>query len=533
VLTIYFVEPGGSLDEMKRIYREQDEKRYPGRVLQHLDERLHQVRVVLARTTTFRTLLSSAEDNARIVVDSLEAMGMCNAEFARAYEKRLLAGVSIRLLKGNLLLSPYEPFTTAFLEAILSTHAQKARGGKGPSLVETNGPEFVEALRGERLGGMVLRDIATKHGVSVASVHHYTKGINAKARSSAEAAEETPGLTSAPRLTADSLPPKERLDKLVELFVASQRKANTARSYQKHLETFRAYCRKALGEELGGVEKLTIESAVRFKEHRLEIGKKPTTVASELRALRAFLEFCVDEGAIPKNPLARLKIPKIERHILTEPLTRSETAKVIAAAEDMLREAAPLNAGARWKAHRDLLAIYLLSGVGMRHSGLLSLRKCDYASSSRGKTLAVASKANADRYTVSISRYVAEAVEAYIDRYLGGDPPEAYLFHPTPLAKDRPMSLAASSLRIAVVFDRAGITPRVPGAKLRRAHSLRVSWARFAYETGVDIRTIQMKLNHKNIEQTYAYLKIDEKEVETTWLPQLRVTYSRESGVSH
>jgi site-specific recombinase XerD len=169
----------------------------------------------------------------------------------------------------------------------------------------------------------------------------------------------------------------------------------------------------------------------------------------------------------------------------------------------------------------------------MRHAGLLSLRKCDYVASGRGKTLSVASKANADRYIVSVSRYVAEAVEAYIDRYLAEDPPESYLFHPTPLTKDRPITLAASSLRIAAVFDRAGITPRVPGAKLRRAHSLRVSWARFAYETGVDIRTIQMKMNHKNIEQTYAYLKIDEKEVETEWLPRLRVTYSRDRGVSH
>jgi hypothetical protein len=40
-------------------------------------------------------------------------------------------------------------------------------------------------------------------------------------------------------------------------------------------------------------------------------------------------------------------------------------------------------------------------------------------------------------------------------------------------------------------------------------------------------------MNHKNIEQTYAYLKIDEKEVETEWLPRLRVTYSRDRGVSH
>jgi integrase/recombinase XerD len=531
VLTIYFVELGGSLDEMKRIYREQDERRHPGRILQHLDERLHQVRVVLARTTTFRTLLSSAEDNSRIVVDSLEAMGICNAEFARAYEKRRLDGVSIRLLKENVLLSPHEQSTTGFLQAILSTAAQKSRGGRGPSLVETNGAEFIETLRRERMDGKPLREIAAKHGVSVSCVHAYTKDLRAKARAEAVAALQAP--SSPPGEIKALTSPKERLDGLVELFIASQRKVNTAKLYRKHLATFKAYCRHVLGEGLDEVEKITLDRAVRFKEHRLAVGKQTTTVAGEVKVLRSFLEFCVGEGAIAKNPLARIKVPRVERQILTDPLTKDETAKVIAAAEDMLREAASLNAGARWKAHRDLLAIYLLSGVGMRHAGLLSLRKCDYVASGRGKTLSVASKANADRYIVSVSRYVAEAVEAYIDRYLAEDPPESYLFHPTPLTKDRPITLAASSLRIAAVFDRAGITPRVPGAKLRRAHSLRVSWARFAYETGVDIRTIQMKMNHKNIEQTYAYLKIDEKEVETEWLPRLRVTYSRDRGVSH
>lgn len=530
MIIIYYVPLGGSLDEMKSLYRAQEEKRHPGKFLQHVDDRMNKVRTVLEKNTTFRDLIRNAEDGARIIVDSLDAMKMCNKAFVDLYEERKAGNLSVRLLKENFLLDPKEQATDAFLHAIRSTHAQKSRLRKLPSIPEVHGQKAVEDMRQARREGIPLREIAAKFGIAISCAHRYTKGVRVSPvmKAAPDKAKEVFDLAKLGRVATT---PGERLEQLVELFLSGQRKLTTAKLYRTHLETYRAFAADILGSPADSLAKFTLEAAVAFKQHRTDLGKQPATVASELKAIRAFLKFCVDEEEIPKNPLQRLKIPKIERKVQTDPLTREETSRVIAAAKQMLEEAAPLNLNERWKAHRDLLAVYLLAGVGMRHSGLLSLRKCDFSVTRRGSSLAIQSKANADRYTVGISKVVAEALDDYIERYLVGDPPESYIFHSSLDVKDKPIDLSTSSRRLTAVFDRAGITPVASGGRHRRAHSLRVSWAKFAYDGGSDIRKIQHKMNHSDVEQTYAYLKLDDTEVDTYWLTPLNISFTSDGGV--
>jgi site-specific recombinase XerD len=529
---IYYVSLGASVDEMKRVYREQDEKKYSARALQHLDEKLTPVRVVFEKNTSLRTLMLTAEDRSRIVVNGFDAINIDLAKFVALFEKRQKDGITVRLLKENFLLAPDDQPTNSILAGILSTHAKKlnSRVRSLPSIAEVHGEGFVEAMRQERRNGALLREIADKFQLSVTGAYRYTKGIRPECVKKAAPDKAKPAPSGVSKLLASvASTPEERLEQLIELFLAGQRKPSTAKVYRIHLACYRAFCREVLSSPADSLAMFTLERVVAFKQHRLELGKQPATVAAELMALRAFLKFCFEEDEIAKNPLQRLKVPKIERKVLTDALTRTDTDKVIAAAEEMLKEAlTPLT---RWKAHRDLLAIYLLSGVGMRHSGLLSLRKQDVIDAPRGVSLSIASKSNAGRYTIRVSKFVADAVETYIDRYLYNDPPEAYLFHPSPDAKDRPMSLSASNLRITAVFDRAGVTPRAAGRRYRRAHSLRVSWARLAYEGGTDIRKIQHKMNHKSVDQTYAYLKIDDEEVDTYWLKPIRLPTNRDADL--
>jgi integrase/recombinase XerC len=524
VLTIYYVPLGGSVDEMKHVYREQEERRHPGKMLPHLDERMNKVRVVLEKNTPFRSLMLTAEDRSVVVIEGLDSLKVDNDVFVELYEKRRKDGVYVRLLVENILLDPKEQATNSFFGAIMSTHRKRTlRVRRVPSLAEAHGKKFVGDMQRERREGATLEALAKKYNVSQSAAHRYTRGCR---RRQAPRSDECEPVASLARLGARAETPEGRLEQLIELFLSGQRKPSTAKLYRTHLATYRSFAASVLESPVDCLDKFTLESAVAFKQYRTELGKQPATIASELKAVKAFMQFCFVEEEIPKNPLLRLKTPKVERKIQTEALTREETAKVINTAQEILKSTPPLNVSQRWKAHRDLLAVYLLAGVGMRHSGLLSLRKCDLVETRRGKSLAIDSKANANRYTVGVSKPVSDMVEAYIDRYFVDAPPEAYLFCASLDDKSAPMTIAGSCRRISILFDKAGITPLAAGGSQRRAHSLRVSWAKFAYEIGTDIRKIQHKMNHGDVEQTYAYLKIDDGEVAIDWLPTVRLQTS-------
>jgi site-specific recombinase XerD len=525
VLTIYYVSLGGSLEEMKRIYRAQEERRHPGKMLPHLDERMNKVRVVLEKNTSFRSLMLTAEDRSVVVIDGLNHPRLDIDLFVDLYEKRRKDGLYVRLLDENLLLDPKEQMTSSFLTGVMNAHQKKLRPRRLPSIAEAHGKSFISDMQRERREGATLEALAKKYGVSVSAAHRYTRGHQRPLARKVEGDKSEPAPSLA-RLGNLAETPEERLEQLLEIFLSGQRKPATAKLYRKHLGTYRSFAASVLESPVDRLDKFTLESVVAFKQYRSELGKQPATIASELSAVKAFLGFCAGEEEIPKNPLQRLKVPKVERKVQTEALTRDETAKVIATAQEILKSTPPLNIPQRWKAHRDLLAVYLLAGVGMRHSGLLSLRKCDLLETRRGKSLAIESKANADRYTVGVSKPVADMVEAYIERYFHDAPPEAYLFSASLEVKDKPLGISTSCRRISSLFDKAGITPITAGGSQRRAHSLRVSWAKFAYEDGADIRSIQLKMNHSAVDQTYAYLKIDDAEVDTRWLPTVRLQTS-------
>jgi site-specific recombinase XerD len=535
VLTVYFVARGASLDDMKKVYREQEEERHPGKVIPYLDERYSPVDVVYQKHTAFKTLLSTAGKRCRIVVQGLRAMEIDYADFVKIFEKRRAdrEELYVRLLDENFLLDPRERDTTAFLKALMQGQAQamKGRARLPASLAEIKGDEVVEDIKAERRRGTVLRDIAAKFGISVASAYNYTKGIPPPPRNMSKAPKEVKAreellqkLSWNPPKPGSKQTPEEKLREMIARFVHAQRKSTTGALYQVHLQTYMAFFEKLTGEACNSLDKFAVEPVIRFKIAREEDGKRPATIAAELRTIKAFVRFCVDEGVMQKSPIARIKLPQVEKSLQTEPLTQDEVTRILKAAHDMLAEAPAFNPAARWKAYRDFVAVYLLAGVGMRHSGLLTLRKCDYARSGAGPTLAIQSKTNAGRYSVTISNAVADVIEPYIDTYFHDDPPDTYLFHPSPQVKNRHMSLSASNLRINAIFDRAGILQAKNG-RTRRAHSFRVSWAKLAYEHGADIKTIQNKMNHKSIQQTYAYLKIDDKIIETDWLPKMKMPY--------
>ena len=89
---------------------------------------------------------------------------------------------------------------------------------------------------------------------------------------------------------------------------------------------------------------------------------RPATAANRYRALRAFFNWCTDEGEIRRSPMERMKPP----HVPEEPpqvLTEEQLRKLLKTCE-----------GRDFYARRDLAILRLLVDTGMRRGELAGLR---------------------------------------------------------------------------------------------------------------------------------------------------------------
>ena len=80
------------------------------------------------------------------------------------------------------------------------------------------------------------------------------------------------------------------------------------------------------------LNKITIGQIERYKDIRLETGKKPATVSIELRVLKTMFNRAIDWGLISTNPVKGVKLPKHE-NISVRFLTKNEVEKLVSTIE--------------------------------------------------------------------------------------------------------------------------------------------------------------------------------------------------------
>jgi integrase/recombinase XerD len=213
----------------------------------------------------------------------------------------------------------------------------------------------------------------------------------------------------------------------------------------------------------------------------------PASVARRTASIRAFYAYLVREDARSDDPAARLRTPK-QRQDLPRVLSVEEVERLLAA----IVPAGPLG-------QRDLAALELLYGCGLRASELVGLREGDV--DVEGGLLRCTGKGDKER-VVPMGVPAASALGRYLrdgrrELARGRRRPELFLN-----ARGGPLTRQGLAYILRKILRRADMLGQAS------AHTLRHSFATHLLAGGADLRSVQEMLGHANVATTQLYTHV-------------------------
>lgn len=277
----------------------------------------------------------------------------------------------------------------------------------------------------------------------------------------------------------DGPPPRERL---AAKWLVAQDSPATITAYRTDIRVFFAWCDRY------GVD------ALRARRHEVDLyrrwldagpGGKQLARATRARRLSSLSSFYrhamqVEEDAVPANPAAAVRRPKVPAASETPHLEVDELRRFFAAADS-------IDLG-----HAALTRVLYYSAV--RVSELCHATTADLRTVHGVLTLGVIRKGDKPE-RVSIGAHAAAALRAH----LGGRTGPLFLF------RGQPINRHQVAYVVAKVASKAGLADR----KLT-PHGLRHSAATHALEAGEDVARVQQMLGHARVETTMRYAHLSQ-----------------------
>lgn len=246
----------------------------------------------------------------------------------------------------------------------------------------------------------------------------------------------------------------------------------TRRSYAADLRHFSAFLDTIEVDALAA-HRVHLDAYARTCEAE---GMAPSTLARRLSAVSGFYAYALDEGMVSRNPVERVKRPKVSDDSATEGLDRHEIVAFLSAAEA--------------SSARDHALALLLTLNGLRVSEALAADAADLGDARGHRTLRVTRK-GAKGATVPLAPRTAAAVDALLDGRTTGP-----IFR---TATGKAVDRQAAWKVVRRLAKAAGITKRI------HPHSLRHSFVTAALDAGVPLHLVQDAAGHADPRTTRRY----------------------------
>lgn len=267
---------------------------------------------------------------------------------------------------------------------------------------------------------------------------------------------------------------------------------NTVKNYKLDLMTYEKYLIKH-EIELLKVDRDIIEQYRRYLLNDIELkgckkGYAPSTVARHLVSIRTFYDYLINKNYITKNPLEKVKAPKIPKRNPVY-LTQKQASKLVLVTNS---ECEPLKS-------RDKLMLLMFLTTGLRLDELHNIKLSDITDNA----MKVIGKGNKER-TIMLNHDILIAIENYLKV--------------RPITKSEYLFVTRTGNQMTHGGIQYTVEKYLEKAKLNKeglsVHSLRHSAAVMMLEQGIDLRTIQEILGHEKISTTEIYTHISNKRKE-------------------
>jgi integrase/recombinase XerD len=261
-------------------------------------------------------------------------------------------------------------------------------------------------------------------------------------------------------------------DKLAAAFLAGYGPA-TRECYERDLRHFGAFLAAASVPDPLHAHRVHVDAYCRSQE---EAGVAASTLARRLSALSGFYAYALDEGAIERSPVARVRRPRV-----------SDESPRLGVDRDGLRGL--LDAGSAC-GEGDHALVCLLALNGLRVSEAVGADVSDLGKQRGHRTLALRRKGG-KRQTVALAPRTADALDAML-----GGREEGPLF----VGEDgERLSRFAAHRAVRRLARQAGIEQSVS------PHSLRHGFVTAALDAGVSLRDVQDAAGHADPRTTRRY----------------------------
>ena len=282
------------------------------------------------------------------------------------------------------------------------------------------------------------------------------------------------------------------------LAVERGRAANTVLAYRRDLAAYEAW----LGERGRGVAEVGEVDVEEYVSGLRASGRRPSSVARALSAVRSLHRFLVDEGVAAADPTGEVAAPRVPQGI-PKALTEEEVEELLAA---VTGDDAP--------ARRDRALLEVLYGTGVRISEAVGLRLGDLDLGAH--TMVVLGKGSKER-VVPVGRYAREALEGWLvpagrgamvpARWARRGDAEAVFLN----RRGGRLTRQGAWTIVHHYGDRVGLGDRLT------PHVLRHSCATHMLDHGADIRVVQELLGHASIATTQLYTKVSALRLRTVY----------------
>ncbi|WP_085508995.1 tyrosine-type recombinase/integrase [Thalassobacillus devorans] len=272
----------------------------------------------------------------------------------------------------------------------------------------------------------------------------------------------------------------------------------TQRSYKTNLMAFLKYAESEFG--ITELEEIKSTHIKQYGMYMTKKGRKATYINNIFKAVRSFINYCIDEGYLmPKfSPTAKVQWLKESKPVINAFTPEEIRDMVNAFKTNTFIEA------------RNKLIIMMLADTGIRNLELCQLMQSNIGAT----TIKIVGKGNKERYIAispALNKYLLKyrrIREHYLKNDFNGHDNLFLSF------TGKPLTVEAVERVVKVAGERAGITRDIRISP----HTIRHTYAQMMLMNGIDVYSLSRLLGHENINITKRYLQSlqDEQIVENS-----------------